>query len=145
MDLFESVFELYEQVRLKAETDFQDLIKTQYTQQCYGDNGAFCLMLEISVLKNSSEDDYGLLLSINAQTEPNHGGIKHDTPGIYLVAELLSGDHQHLETTEELFFDPANEAEVELAFSKIARFIKPLTANISSILANRYDVQPVGA
>ncbi|AYL94868.1 hypothetical protein [Mucilaginibacter celer] len=145
MDLFESVFELYEQVRLKAEADFQDLIKTQYTQQCYSDNGAFCLVLEISVLKNSSDDDYGLLLSINAQTEPNYGGIKHDTPGIYLIAELLSGDHQHLEAVDEVFFDPANEAEVEATYGKIEQFIKPLTGNISSILAGRYDVQPVGA
>ena len=144
MDLFESVFELYEQIRLKAEADFQDLIKTQYTQQCYSDNGAFCLVLEISVLKNSSDDDYGLVLSINAQTEPNHGGVKHQTEGIYLIAELSGGDHRKLDHLDELFFDPANEAEVATVYTKIENFIKPLTDNISSLLAKEYDINPIG-
>lgn len=145
MDLFESVFELYEQIRLKAETDFQDLIKTQYTQQCYSDNGAFCLVLEISVLKNSSDDDYGLLLSLNAQTEPNHGGVKNDAPGIYLIAELLSGDHQKINSLDELFFDPANDGDVQNAFKQIEAFILPYVDGLSALLAGRYDVLPIGA
>ncbi|MEO3406167.1 hypothetical protein AAFN85_19800 [Mucilaginibacter sp. CAU 1740] len=145
MDLFESVFELYEKVRLKAEADFQDLIKTQYTQQCYSDNGAFCLVLEIEVLKNISDDDYGIQLSINAQTEPNHGGDKKEAKGTYLIAELLSADHQKLNSLDELFFDPSNEEEVQNAFKQIEGFILPYVDGLSGVLAERYDVQPIGA
>jgi hypothetical protein len=141
MDLFEAVFDLYEQIRLKAENDFQNLIKCQYTQQCYSDNGAFCLVLEISVLKNSSDDDYGLVFSINAQTEPNHPDHKNDTQGIFLIADVRHGDNKVIHSLDELVFDPQNDAEVEEAYSKIEHFIKPFTGSVSDLLIQGYDLK----
>lgn len=143
MDLFEAVFDLYEQIRLKAENDFQDLIKCQYTQQCYSDNGAFCLVLEISVLKNSSDDDYGLVFSINAQTEPNHPDHKNDAKGIFLIADVHHGDNKVISSLDELVFDPQNDAEVQEAYSKIEHFITPFTGSISDLLVQGYDIKLV--
>ncbi|MDB5150192.1 MAG: hypothetical protein JWQ57_4212 [Mucilaginibacter sp.] len=143
MDLFEAVFDLYEQIRLKAENDFQDLIKCQYTQQCYSDNGAFCLVLEIAVLKNSSDDDYGLVFSINAQTEPNHPDHKSDAKGVFLIADVHHGDNKIISSLNELVFDPQNDTEVEEAYSKIAHFIMPFTGSVSDLLINGYDIKLV--
>lgn len=143
MDLFEAVFDLYEQIRLKAESDFQDLIKCQYTQQCYSDNGAFCLVLEITVLKNISDDDYGLVFAINAQTEPNHTDHKSDTSGIFLIADVHRGNNSVISSLDELVFDPQNDAEVKEAYNKIEYFIKPFTSSVSGLLVNNYDLKLV--
>ncbi|HEX8024313.1 hypothetical protein [Mucilaginibacter sp.] len=143
MDLFEAVFDLYEQIRLKAESDFQDLIKCQYTQQCYSDNGAFCLVLEITVLKNISDDDYGLVFSINAQTEPNHPDHQSDAKGVYLIADVHHGDNKVISNLDEVVFDPQNEAEVQEAFSKIEGFIKPFAGGVSDLLVQGYDIKVV--
>ena len=143
MDLFEAVFDLYEQIRLKAENDFQDLIKCQYTQQCYSDNGAFCLVLEITVLKNISDDDYGLVFSINAQTEPNHLGHESDTKGIFLIADVRHGDNKPISNLDELVFDPQNEDAVQEAYAKIEQFVKPFTGSVSDLLVNDYDLKLV--
>lgn len=141
MDLFEAVFDLYEQIRLKAENDFQDLIKCQYTQQCYSDNGAFCLVLEITVLKNISDDDYGLVFSINAQTEPNHSGHKNDANGIFLIADVHHGNNKIISGLDELVFDPQNDAEVKEAYNKTEYFIKPFTGSVSDLLVKGYDLK----
>ncbi|WP_121810628.1 hypothetical protein [Mucilaginibacter kameinonensis] len=141
MDLFEAVFDLYEQIRLKAENDFQDLIKCQYTQQCYSDNGAFCLVLEITVLKNISDDDYGLVFSINAQTEPNHPDHNSDAKGIFLIADAHHGDNKVISSLDELVFDPQNDTEVQGAYAKIEQFIKPFTATVSDLLVQGYDIK----
>ena len=141
MDLFEAVFDLYEQIRLKAENDFQDLIKCQYTQQCYSDNGAFCLVLEITVLKNISDDDYGLVFSINAQTEPNHPDHKSDTKGIFLIADVRHGDNKPISNLDELVFDPQNEDAIQGAYAKIEQFVKPFTTSVSNLLGQGYDIK----
>ena len=141
MDLFEAVFDLYEQIRLKAENDFQGLIKCQYTQQCYSDNGAFCLVLEVTVLKNISDDDYGLVFSINAQTEPNHPGHESDTNGIFLIADVHHGDNKTISNLDELVFDPQNEDAVEEAYAKIEQFVKPFTTSVSDLLVQGYDIK----
>ncbi|MFB0496597.1 hypothetical protein ABID99_002834 [Mucilaginibacter sp. OAE612] len=141
MDLFEAVFDLYEQIRLKAENDFQDLIKCQYTQQCYSDNGAFCLVLEVTVLKNISDDDYGLVFSINAQTEPNHPDHKSDAKGIFLIADVHRGDNKAISNLDELVFDPQNEDAVEEAYAKIEQFVKPFTTSVSDLLVQGYDIK----
>lgn len=141
MDLFEAVFDLYEQIRLKAENDFQDLIKCQYTQQCYSDNGAFCLVLEITVLKNISDDDYGLVFSINAQTEPNHPDHKSDEKGIFLIADVHHGDNKVISSLDELVFDPQNEGAVQEAYAKIEHFVKPFTTSVSDLLVQGYDIK----
>jgi hypothetical protein len=141
MDLFEAVFDLYEQIRLKAENDFQDMIKCQYTQQCYSDNGAFCLVLEITVLKNISDDDYGLVFSINAQTEPNHPDHKIDAKGVFLIADVHHGDNKVISSLDELVFDPQNEDAVQEAYTKIEQFVKPLTTGVSDLLVNSYGIK----
>jgi len=141
MDLFEAVFDLYEQIRLKAENDFQDLIKCQYTQQCYSDNGAFCMVLEITVLKNISDDDYGLVFSINAQTEPNHPDHKSEANGIFLIADVHHGDNKPISSLDELVFDPQNDTEVQEAYAKIEQFIKPFTRGVSDLLVQGYDIK----
>jgi hypothetical protein len=143
MDLFEAVFDLYEQIRLKAESDFQDLIKCQYTQQCYSDNGAFCLVLEIAVLKNISDDDYGLVFSINAQTEPNHPGHQSDAKGIYLIADVHHGDNKVISSLDELVFDPQDEVGIKEAYGKIEYFIKPFAGSVSDLLVKGYDLKVV--
>jgi hypothetical protein len=143
MDLFEAVFELYEQIRLKAENDFQDQLKCQYSQQCYSDNGAFCLVLEITVLKNISDDDYGLVFSINAQTEPNHPDQKSDAKGIFLIADLHRGDNTEVSKLDEIVFDPKNDTEVEAAYGKIERFLKPFTESVSDLLVSGYGIEVV--
>jgi hypothetical protein len=143
MDLFEAVFDLYEQIRLKAESDFQDLIKCQYTQQCYSDNGAFCLVLEISVLKNISDDDYGLVFSINAQTEPNHPDHQSDAKGIFLIADVHHGDNKVISSLDELVFDPQDEIGVKDAYGKIEDFIKPFAIGVSDLLVRGYDLKVV--
>ncbi|MGF7073384.1 hypothetical protein [Mucilaginibacter sp. 3215] len=143
MDLFEAVFDLYEQIRLKAENDFQGLIKCQYTQQCYSDNGAFCLVLEVTVLKNISDDDYGLVFSINAQTEPNHPGHESDTNGIFLIADVHHGDNKTISNLDELVFDPQNEDAVQEAYAKIEQFVKPFTSGVSDLLVHGYDLKLV--
>jgi hypothetical protein len=143
MDLFEAVFDLYEQIRLKAEGDFQDLIKCQYTQQCYSDNGAFCLVLEISVLKNISDDDYGLVFSINAQTEPNHPDHQSDAKGIFLIADVHHGDNKVISSLDELVFDPQDEVGIKEAYGKIEHFIKPFASGVSDLLVQGYDIKVV--
>ena len=143
MDLFEAVFDLYEQIRLKAENDFQDLIKCQYSQQCYSDNGAFCLVLEISVLKNISDDDYGLVFSINAQTEPNHPDHQSDAKGIFLIADVHHGDNKVISSLDELVFDPQDEIGVKDAYGKIEDFIKPFAIGVSDLLVRGYDLKVV--
>ncbi|UOE46655.1 hypothetical protein MTO98_19820 [Mucilaginibacter sp. SMC90] len=141
MDLFEAVFDLYEQIRLKAENDFQDLIKCQYTQQCYSDNGAFCLVLEITVLKNISDDDYGLIFAINAQTEPNHPGLGSDAKGIFLIADVHHGDNKPVSSLNELVFDPQDDGAIQDAYAKIEQFIRPFIASASDLLVQGYDIK----
>jgi hypothetical protein len=141
MKLMRSVYKLYQDIGKKVLTISPDNLKVVCRKHFQDQTGGFSISLEIIVVDRVNNDDYGIVLTTNAQQNSHYEKRdRHFKAGLYLMSDLSYGDGGIIVETNEVNYLPSNEESSKTIWSFISDFSLSKVEMMQSILLNKYGI-----
>ena len=139
--IIEKINVWYERIRQQIVSDFGAQIKCNLERQINKENCSFSITLEIVIVSEQLNDDYGIVLATNAQPMSHFNSmLKNYDGGLFLLSDLSSGVGKILESTDEFLYFPFDtQSQIEM-LEHINKFLGAVLLSVNQLLIENYKI-----